>query len=160
MTKDLRRRERAGMGFSRGRAWAVSNKRLTKPFRRGICATRACRRGFCATRTFRREFCATRACRRGICATTTQGLQDGSGQSPEEELVLRRPFREDSVLQAVIERQFCATGAPSGLLRAILCYELLKAILCSERPFKGQPVLRAAAVGPTPGFAANRADRH
>ena len=36
------------------------------------------------------------------------------------------------------ERQFCATGAPSGLLKASLCY--------------GQPT-----VGPTPGFAANRA---
>ena len=51
-----------------------------------------------------------------------KGLQDGSGQSVEAELVLRRPLREDSVLQAVVERQFCATGAPSGLLKAILCY--------------------------------------
>ena len=39
------------------------------------------------------------------------------------------------------ENQFRATGAPSDLLKASLCY--------------GQP-----AVGPTPGFAANRAVRH
>ena len=48
---------------------------------------------------------------------------------------------EESVRREAFERQFCATGAPSGLLKASLCY--------------GQP-----AVGPTPGFAANRAVRH
>ena len=92
-----------------------------------------------ATRTFRREFSATSACRRGICATTTQGLQDGSGQSVEEELATK-----------AFKRRFCTT---SSLRKAILCYApsgLLKAILCY-----GKPVVR-----PTPGFAANRADRH
>ena len=48
---------------------------------------------------------------------------------------------EESVQREAFERQFCATGAPSGLLKASLYY--------------GQP-----AVGPTPGFAANRAVRH
>ena len=45
---------------------------------------------------------------------------------------------EESLRREAFERQFCATGAPSSLLKASLCY--------------GQP-----AVGPTPGFAANRA---
>ena len=48
---------------------------------------------------------------------------------------------EESAQREAFERPFCATGAPSGLLKASLCY--------------GQP-----AVGPTPGFAANRAVRH
>ena len=117
-----------------------------------------------ATRTFGREFSATSACRRGICATTTQGLQDGSGQSVEEELATK-----------AFKRRFCAT---SSLRKAILCYGR------SERPFKGHSVLREAGreahpricrepgrsplrlcygqptVEPTPGFAANRANRH
>ena len=48
---------------------------------------------------------------------------------------------EGSVLREAFERQFCATGAPSGHLKAVLWY--------------GKP-----AVGPTPGFGTKQAGRH
>ena len=54
----------------------------------------------------------------------------------EEDSVLRVPLEEDSVLQEIFDGQFCATGAPSRLLKAILC--------------NGKPAVR-----PTPRFAAS-----